>query len=190
MKNILKLLLVCAMLPACDNSEKKDAERIVENIINNKNEDNSAGARSGDSPCSLLSETMVNRILEIPEQAPSEIRDEVLTFPTCSYKWKTIKYSKKQTIAGKEMTLSYPATLLIVMVENASTELYNRSVKVYKDGLELKSVGEKAVWGDAMSQLTFLKDGNLIHLNVKLSLDKQDNKDKAIALANAIIENL
>ena len=88
------------------------------------------------------------------------------------------------------MVLEYPYTLMIVTVANANKSMYEKSIVVYKDGENVSGLGEMAMWGDSMSQVTFLSDGYMIHLSLKVSADNKDNKDKAIELAKLVKERL
>lgn len=141
-------------------------------------------------PCSFLTEAEIKEVLSLPEDAPTTMEDVVYTYPTCSYEWETLIYEKPTTISGQDMVLEYPYTLMIVTVANANKSMYEKSIVVYKDGENVSGLGEMAMWGDSMSQVTFLSDGYMIHLSLKVSADNKDNKDKAIELAKLVKERL
>jgi len=142
------------------------------------------------SPCSLISETEIKEILSLPEEAPTTMKDEVLTFPTCSYKWETLTYEDQIEISGRIITYDEAYSMMIVLVSDANKSMYERSIVVYKDAEKVSGLGEMATWGESMSQVTFLANGHLVHLHLKVSATKSENKSKAIELAKLVEERL
>jgi len=128
--------------------------------------------------------------LTIPADAPTEVKDEMRTYPTCFYKWESVNYSTTKTIGGREISLEYPAETTLVLVKEATQAMFTASTKVYKDGVSQDGIGEMAVWGEQMSQLTFLAKGTMVHVNVKVSADAASNRAKAVELASLIIGQL
>lgn len=167
MKNLLLITIVFVSTLACSGSDDPD----------------------GKSPCELLTISQTNSVLKYEDSAP-EIKDEVLTYPTCTYDWNDISFPVVQTIGSQEITIDHTPRLTLVMVANATESMYETSIKVYSDGETLDGVGERATWGDQMTQLSLLSDGYLIHVYVKVDADADENQTKAVALAKLIVENL
>ena len=142
------------------------------------------------SPCQLVDETEIKILFDIPAATVTEIRDEVKTYPTCFYKWETVTYSETKTISNQVVNLDYPTEMMIVLVNNATPKMFDTSTKVYKDGISVSDIGEMAIWGEKMSQLTFLAKGSMIHLHVKKSSLASDNKELALKIATIIINKL
>lgn len=142
------------------------------------------------SPCSFLSEAEIKDVLSLPQDAPTTMEDVEYTYPTCSYEWKTLVYQGSTTVGKQEVALEFPYKLMIVLVSKANKSMYEKSTVVYKDGEEINGLGEMAMWGDSMSQVTFLSGGYMIHLSLKISDDNSKNRDKAIELAKLIQERL
>lgn len=90
---------------------------------------------------------------------------------------------------GKKKNKS-PAEMSIVLVKNATKKMFETSTQVYKDGQAETGIGEMAIWGAKMSQLTFLAKGYMIHLHVKKSGDDTENREIAGKVAAHIIEKL
>lgn len=142
------------------------------------------------SACQLIGEKEIKRILSIPSDANSSIKDVVRTYPTCFYKWEAIKIEEEKIIAGNKFRSNYPAELSLVLVQSANEKMFETSVTTYKDGVDVKGIGEAAIWGDQLSQLTILSNGTMVHIHVKVSTESEDNKMKAIEVAKKIIEKL
>lgn len=142
------------------------------------------------NPCTLIDEVEIKEILSLPMDAPSEIKNTERTYPTCFYKWKTIQFSKKMKIGDTEKEIDYPTEMSIVLVDNATKEMYKKSTKVYKDGQAVNDVGEMATWGGQMNQLSFLSNGYMVHLHLQKSNDAEENKAVAIKMADLISKGL
>tara|TARA_R110002167_G_scaffold29771_5_gene99104 strand:+ start:1087 stop:1611 length:525 start_codon:yes stop_codon:yes gene_type:complete len=142
------------------------------------------------SPCELLTESEIKKSLSIPNEAVTEFKDVVRTYPSCFYKWEAFTFSKSRKLGGQEVSVDYPTEVGIVVVKNATEKMFQTSTKVYKDGQAQQGIGEMAVWGTRMSQLTFLAKGKMIHLNVSMSNVVNENKAQALSLAALIINKL
>lgn len=182
MRNLLIILFGFILLASCGgNSSKTESQ---------KTESRKAKSSQNISPCSLLTEAEIKDVLSLPKDALTTMEDAVYTYPTCSYEWETLVYEKSTTIGGKQMALEYPYNLMIVLVANANKSMYDKSSVVYKDGENISGLGEMAIWGDGMSQVTFLSNGHMIHLSLKISGDSSVNKEKAIELAKLVEKRL
>jgi len=181
-----KFLLILAILPfciSCGNGETTDTEASTKM-------ETSMVKDTEKSPCELVSEATIEKILSIPLDTPTEVNNAMRTYPTCFYTWETVQFSETKKIGNKDMSIDFPTEVTIVLVKNATKSMFQTSVKVYKDRQTQNDVGEMAVWGDQMSQLSFLTKGYMIHLYVKMSSDATENKNKALKISEEIIENL
>ena len=68
--------------------------------------------------------------------------------------------------------------------------MYNRSTKVYKQPQAVPNLGDIAIWDSRMSQMSFLSQGYMFHVHVKVSNDDQGNMKKAIEVSNVIASKL
>jgi hypothetical protein len=184
MKKMLFTLAILSVAIACGNNSAPSNEQ------ENSEVQTSNSNKTEISPCELISESALKELLAIPDEAPTEMKDVMRTYPTCFYKWESVPFSETKTIANKEMDIDFPSEATIVLVKNATDKMYERSIKVYKDGASQDGIGEMAIWGGKMSQLTFLAEGYLIHLYVKVSSDEAENKAKAQKIASQLIQNL
>ncbi|SRX54327.1 hypothetical protein [Aequorivita sp. CIP111184] len=190
MKKSLLLIACCIFAIACGNSETSKAETTQTEAITNEKEAAPELIESASSPCSFLTEEKIKEVLGIPADDLAEIKDVMRTYPTCFYKWKTTAFSTTKSIAGQEVILNYPAEASIVLVKDATDKMFETSTKVYRDGVTVDGVGDMAMWGSTLSQLTFLAKGTMIHLHVRISDDAEANKEKARELAALIIQKL
>ncbi|CAM3307381.1 hypothetical protein [Aequorivita lipolytica] len=190
MKKSLLLIAICIFTVACGNSETSKAENSQSDATVSEKDDSTAENENATSPCGLVTETKIKEVLGIPADDLTEIKDVMRTYPSCFYKWETIAFTTKKSIAGQEVILNYPAEASIVLVKNATEKMFGISTKVYKDGVAIDGIGDLAIWGSTMSQLTFLTKGTMIHLHVRISDDATANKVKAVELAALIIEQL
>lgn len=189
MKKVLLLITVCILAIACGNSETSKSENQTEAVATEKAVE-PAATESASSPCGFVTETKMKEVLGIPADATTEMRDVMRTYPTCFYKWESVMFSTKKTIAGKEVSLDFPAEVAIILVKDATPKMFETSTKVYKDGEHIDGLGDMAIWGSTRSQLTFLAKGTMIHLHVKVNDDSAANKAKAMELAALIVEKL
>lgn len=185
MKKYLWIILVFSLAIACGNAENK--------VLDNTKKEQ-AGADllgvSEKSPCELLSEADIKKQFSLPDDAKAEIKDVVRTYPTCFYEWESITVPKVKVMSGTELTLDYPSEISLVLVAKANQTMFESATKAYKDGEQLGGIGDMAMWGNQMSQLTFLAKGNMMHLHVMMSVDDTENKENAIVLAKKIISKL
>ena len=184
MKNFLFITILFLFL-FCENNKSNptdEQESYKANV--------SAASGVEISPCDLVSETAVKKLLSIPENIPSDIDNTVRTYPTCFYKWETVKFTQTKKFGGKDVSIDYPTEMTIVLVKNATEKMFETSTKVYKDGQVQNGIGDRAIWGGKMSQLTFLSDGYMIHLHVRMSSNEVDNQEIATKIAVLIIESL
>ncbi len=185
MKNSILIITMLPILIACGNNNTN----LSDDPENSKIEVSSANEMEI-SPCDLISETDIKNLFSIPENTPAEVKDVVRTYPTCFYKWETVKFSETKKIGNNEVSIDYPTEVTIVLVKNADEKKYNTSIKVYKDGQTQNGIGDMAIWGGKMSQLTFLSQGYMIHVYVKMSSDQSKNKEMANKIAALIIKKL
>ena len=192
MKKVLLLITACIFAIACGNSETSKGENTQTETEAKITEKAAAPAvtESAATPCSLVAEAKIKEVLGLPADATTEMKDVMRTYPTCFYKWETIAFSTKRNIGGQEVSLDFPAEAAIILVKDATEKMFGISTKVYKDGVAIDGLGDMAIWGATMSQLTFLAKGTMIHLHVKVSGDASSIKEKAVALAALIIEKL
>jgi hypothetical protein len=139
-----------------------------------------------ESPCELVSVDEIRTVCEVDGNVEIEKLDRDYTHATCTFKWEDKRVSKVMNVGGNEMTIDMPSEVMIVMVPEATEAMYDQSIKVYKDGVEVE-LAEKAIWGSDMSQLSFLSNGILFHVNVKVSNDEAYNKQKAVEIAEILI---
>ena len=184
-----RTLLTIALLPffviACNSNGESNSSSTETQVENKK-----APESGPESPCELISEADVRSLFAVPEEIQIEMKDRVLTYPTCSYIWKDEKVTKIIQAGPKEMHIKMASELMVVMVKDAGESMYNTSIKVYKDIESVENVGEMASWGTEMAQLTFLAKGYMFHVHVKASDDDAENKAKAMEVANKIIAQL
>lgn len=191
MKKSLLLIACCIFAIACGNSETSKAENTQTEATATEKEAASALTEDTSSPCSFVTETKIKEVLGIAADAATKMKDVIRTYPTCFYEWVEVTaFSTTKSIAGQEIVLNYPAEASIVLVKDASDKMVGISSKVYKDGVAVAGIGDMAIWGSKMSQLTFLANGTMIHLHVRISGDAEVNKTKAVELAALIIEKL
>lgn len=162
--------------PATNNDSSSDIAQSVE-----------TDAPPADSPCELFSEADVRDLFGVAETIEISIEDKDYTYPTCSYKWEDKKVQRTTKVGSMEVTTDMPSELMLVTVSNANEKMFDRSVQVYKDGIPVEGVGEKAMWGEQMAQLSVMGNGMLYHIHVKANNDDSINKEKAIAIAKKIL---
>ncbi|SRX74381.1 DUF3558 domain-containing protein [Aequorivita antarctica] len=190
MKKALLLITACILAIACGNSETSKSENPQTEAVATEKAVEPTATESASSPCGFVTETKIKEVLGIAADATTEMRDVMRTYPTCFYKWESVMFSTKRTIAGKEVSLDFPAEVAIILVKDATPQMFETSTKVYKDGEAIEGLADMAIWGSTRSQLTFLAKGTMIHLHVKVSGDAAANKAKALALAALIIQKL
>ena len=185
MKNSILLTAILFFLISCGTNETKVSDELESpdvEVSNSKGNDS--------SPCQLISESAIKEILGIPEDAATKMEDVMRTYQTCFYEWETVTYPRIMMMGGNEVRYDIPAEISIVMVKNATETMFETSSVIYKEGQVQNGIGDRAIWGDKMSQLTFLAKGTMIHLHVKKSADAAENKEFALKIAEVIIGNL
>jgi len=157
-----------------------------------KNKDNthSKTSKSDRKVCALVTEEEIKDLLAIPKGEVTKMEEAAPTQPTCFYTWESVIYIKTMNISGRDLDLEYPAKASIVLVENANEGMYQASIKAYKEPQVESGIGDMAIWGTNLSQITFLAKGNLVHVNVQVTSDAKENRDKAIQLAKLVIDRL
>jgi len=182
---VLSLTLI-----ACGNDEAQADGESNEDSTNA--EVSSDGTENNsDSPCDLFTVREVENMFGIGENIKLTSQDEVLTHPTCTYTWEDGKVTHSQEVAGQTIESKLSSKMMIVMgKKNAIDVDYNASIRVYQDAVSVSGVGKMATWSDKRAQLSFLAKGNLLHVHVRASNDSEENKAKAIEVANVIISRL
>lgn len=186
--NFKKTTLVLAMpffLFSCGNSE----ENTSSDDSASGSEKSAASILNVESPCELISSEDVVSFCDVASEFKIVQEDKMLTYPTCIFKWEDGKVNGSVDIGGTPVNFDMPSEVLIVMVKNTSEKMFEQSTTVYKDGVDV-NIGDKAIWGVKMSQLTFLAKGYMFHVRVKVSNDDESNKQKASKIAKMLIGKL
>jgi len=173
------IISLFAFFNSCGNSSNNSESETAQE------EDSSTSNVS--SPCQLIAASDISNMFSVPSGIEVKMEDKALTYPTCTFKWDE-KFADKMGSSSIDVELS--KEVLIVLVNNANQSIFKRSTVVYKDGVAIADLGDQAIWGDKMHQLTFLAQNTLMHVNVKVSADNAVNKAKAIEIAKLIISKL
>jgi len=179
-KKLTFALSVSLFIFSCIDSTKVDKEKVFNEVVTGNTE-----ILPG-SPCELISVDDVKSICNVSNEVEIVQEDKVYTHPTCTFEWKDGKVTHVMSVGGRDMTIDLPSEVMIVMVSNSNEKMFGQSTSVYKDGVSVDEVGEKAMWGIKMSQLTFLSNGYMFHVHIKVSDDNEDNKQKAIEVAHLL----
>lgn len=171
---------------AC-NEEKTPQTNSVETSDNVTSRDNDTPPSS---PCELFSEKDLRNLIGLPDDLSIATKDAVLTHPTCKYQWNDKKVQRTTKVGSMEITTDVASEVMIVMASNVNESSFERSVSVYKDAIPVDNIADKAVWGETMTQLSFLKGNLLFHVYVKIDNDDKVNKEKAIEIADSILKKL
>jgi len=142
-----------------------------------------------DSPCELLTIEEMANICSVSGEIEITQLAKMYTYPTCVYSWNDGKCIQESSIGGHS-TFVVDNNVMIVMVKDASEDIFEISTGVYKDGISVENVGEKAKWGEKMSQLSFLSKGYMFHVNVKILPSSEENKKAAVEIARFLVEKL
>ena len=187
--NSIVPFLLLLIFTACDTNDAKSNE---DNSSDSDSTTNSPreSSENSTSPCDLITIHDVENLFEIAGDITLTVEDEILTYPTCTYKWEDGKVTHSQNIGGQTIVSELPSTLMIVMVKGAIDVDYNTSIRVYKDGVSVSGVGQMSAWSDKRAQLSFLAKNHLFHVHVRNSNDSEVNKAKAIEIANKIIDKI
>jgi hypothetical protein len=151
---------------------------------------NPSSSSSVESPCELVTVEDVISFLSIPDGIEVNMEDKMLTYPTCTFKWKDGVWKKSQVIGTQTISYDMEAKVTLVLVQDAKSSMFDRSTTVYKNPEELSGLGERAVWGDNMNQLTFLSGSTMMHVHVFASDDKSENRKHAIEIAKHALKGL
>lgn len=141
-------------------------------------------------PCDLISEAEIKSICGIPDSINAKIEMEERTYTSCFYVWDDFTYNRVMQVGDMDVDIATRAKMSIVPVKNATEQMFETSTSVYKDGEAISGIGDRAMWGNQMSQLTFLSKGQMIHLHLDVSADKEANKEMALEIAAVLIKNL
>ena len=169
---------------AC-NSSNSDGESGAATLSKSEN-----SGKNVTSPCEIITLNDIKDHFKIQDTMEVILSDNSVTFPMCSYEWGKDLVMGKITVGKKTVEYGSPAQVTIVMVKNVPSSAFEQSTQVYKDAEEISGIGEEAIWGAKMSQLTFLQKTTLYHVNVKASSDKEKNKNDAIALSKLILKKV
>ncbi|MEO6949418.1 MAG: hypothetical protein ABI123_07310 [Ginsengibacter sp.] len=169
-------------LVACQSSDGESVSATVSQ--------NDKSVKSAIRPCEIITLEDIKDHFQIQASLEVEVSDDNVTFPACSYEWGIDLVMGQVTAGGKTVEYGSPATVMIVVAQNIPPSGFEQSTSVYKDAEEVSGIGDKAVWGAKMSQLTFLIKNTLFHVNVKASPDEEKNKNDAIALSKLIIKKV
>jgi len=172
---------------SCSNSADP-TEVVIEKVVNEVVTENSDILLG--SPCELISVDDVKSICNVSNEFKIVQEDKVYTHPTCTFNWEDGKVTHAMNVGGRDITTDIPSEVMVVMVSSSNEEMFGRSTSVYKDGVSVDKVGQKAMWGIKMSQLTFLSNGYMFHVHIKVSNDNEDNKQKAIEIAHLLISKV
>ena len=177
MKKSILLFAILLSIVACKNSDKSSSEEV----------EMSSHKSTEQSPCQLLTDSEIKIALDIPADVKTNKIKKSTTYPVCYYKWESISFPHK---VFNDRMADRPAEMSIVWAINVNKKLYQQSIAVYKDGETINNVGEMATWSQKMGQITFLKDGNLIHIKAETSANAASNKAKSLKVAKLFAEKL
>ena len=181
------VILFTSLVLTGSSQEKSNSEIKPKRASTNTTKSNTF---SFESPCDIITLDIIKSYIHIPEGINVNKEDKKLTFPTCTLKWKDGIRKKSQTIGKTEITYDVENQVMIVLVKDAKTSMFNRSTSVYKNPEELAGLGERAVWGDNMNQLTFLSKGVMMHVHVHVDNDKSVNRKHAIEITKHLLKQL
>lgn len=184
MKNLIVFVSLFIFITACNNGAPAESSNEVQN------EENGTTLIEEKMPCDLISEAEIESICGIPDSATATIEKKERTYTSCFYTWENYTFNRVMQMAGMDVDIPIPAEMSIVPVKNATEDMFETATKVYKDGEIINGLGDRAMWGAQMSQLTFLAKEQMIHLHLVVSDDAADNKNKALKIAAVLVENL
>ncbi|MCK9490195.1 MAG: hypothetical protein M0Q42_12545 [Xanthomonadales bacterium] len=178
---LIFLLLSCVALVACGGSDPGAAG-------------GQAAAPSGlkglDSACGIFSEAEFRQSFSIADGMELEVSESGGSFPACNYQWGEDLVLRTIKAGGREIDIHEPAKVMLVVARGVSVDNFNTSTSVYMDPEDVPGIGDMARWGGRMSQLSFLAGGDLFHINVKASSDKEENRRLAEGLAQRLLQKL
>jgi len=141
-------------------------------------------------PCDLITAEEMMQFTALDSSQKMTVESKVLTYPTCVYRWENILVKTKTFDLGEEVVLDLPAQVNIVLLRDKKTDDYQRAIKTYVDQIELSAIGEMAVWGDRLSQLTFFSEDHIFHVYVNVSETIDVNRQIAKDIAQKIVLSL
>lgn len=163
---------------ACGDSEKSE-----------KNSSSSIFKSKIDSPCEILSESEIKKALDIPSDAETVMKEIDRLYSMCKYKWPSEPFSGVAEIPGIVKTkeiVDQPKEMYITMNKDMTEEEFNKAISYYDDGVSQDGIGEMAKWSAKKRQVTFLKDGYMIHVYLRTSVDEEINKKYVIEIARLL----
>lgn len=176
-------ILSCGNSSASDESDAEMAE----------NDDSSAAGTEDfkiKSPCDLVSEEEMPRLTGIDERFKLTIENKLLSHPTCIYRWDAILVRTKTYELGEALESELPAQINIVMIRDQNNSDFTRAIKTYIDPKTLTNIGEMAVWGDRLSQLTVLEQDHIFHVYVNVDNSLAKNRAIAEKIAKEIVVSI
>jgi hypothetical protein len=182
---ITTVLLLSMFAVACsDNGESTDESG------EKKTEQSSTTKDISDNPCDLINADDMRTLLGVGTEYDISMEAKDYTFPACSFRWEDGKVKRTMEIGGREMTIDSPSEVMVVLVKDSNESKFDRSTSVYKDGVAVEGLGDEAMWGEEMSQLSFRKGSVMMHVNVKIDNDSAVNKEGAMNIANFLLGKL
>lgn len=183
----LPVLLSCSLLAACQNGQPSAPAASEESAAPRATTDR-PGALS--SACQIVPEQDIRLMFNIDADTALQIEEGGGAFPSCSYQWGKDLVTRILHVGGQEIEVHEPAKLMIVVAHGVSADGFEQSTSVYKDAEDLPGPGERARWGAAMSQLSFLSGDKLFHLNVKTSSSPEQNRVMSVHLAHEVLRRI
>lgn len=177
--NFLVLLFFLGLV-SCDRSDNKDGDKT--NTITT--------TQSKTDPCTLLSETDIRGHFQIGNDMEMKVEKDAIPFPVCFYEWGTNVYQGTVTAGGKTMSYDAPGEVSIVIAAGVQETDFEKSIAAYQDAVDMPGIGQKAVWGNGLSQLTFYKNNALVHIRVKVSADPGVNQEHAVELSDIVLKRM
>ncbi len=180
------VLLSSFLLTACNASETASAApgQSAPKKIAKKN------LKDMGSACEVFSAAEIKGFFKIAESTELKVAEAGQTFPACSYEWGKGLVVRKITAGGKDIEIKEPAKVMLVVAQGVTAANFKASTSIYKDAESIAGVGEMAQWGAARSQLTFLANQNLFHINVKANSAPAENKRMAIELSKLLMQKI
>ncbi len=189
MKHLLLSLFFLAGLvfSSCNNESQSN-----DNANTNKESiaETSKKSEGFNSPCKIFTLDDVFSFFSISDTIEITVKDKVLTYPTCSYKWKTGEYIESVNVGQSSISYEAESELMIVMVKDAKKSMYDAAVKSYGEEIQDAGLGQESVWSETRSQVSFLYNSYMFHVYVKAFSSNEQNKSKAIEVSKKIISKL
>jgi hypothetical protein len=110
------------------------------------------------------------------------------SYPTCKYIWGV---ESKRDAKRAQMGIPPEGNQLSVIYAQAKQEKdFSRVLSSYTDAVEIDGLGVKAVWSDKRQQLSMITKFNLIvHIHMEIK-GMSNPKDKAMSVAQHILNQL